>query len=67
MLCWRNINSSDANCIRTKKYESFIGNYIQFPNRINVQFEKVLSRNEEEIIIWEGGTGFTLASGSSSC
>lgn len=38
-----------------------------FPNRINVQFAKVLSENEVEIMIWERGAGWTLASGSSSC
>jgi diaminopimelate epimerase len=38
-----------------------------FPNRINVQFAKVTSPNEVEILIWERGAGWTLASGSSSC
>jgi diaminopimelate epimerase len=38
-----------------------------FPNRINVQFAKIISPNEVEIIIWERGAGWTLASGSSSC
>ncbi len=26
-----------------------------FPNRINVQFAKVINRNEVEILIWERG------------
>jgi len=38
-----------------------------FPNRINVQFAKPLSREKVEILIWERGAGYTLASGSSSC
>jgi diaminopimelate epimerase len=38
-----------------------------FPNRINVQFAKVVSPNEVEVMIWERGAGWTLASGSSSC
>jgi diaminopimelate epimerase len=38
-----------------------------FPNRINVQFVKPVSKNEAEILIWERGAGYTLASGSSSC
>jgi len=38
-----------------------------FPNRINVQFAKPLTRNNVEILIWERGAGYTLASGSSSC
>ena len=38
-----------------------------FPNRINVQFLEVLERGKIRIEIWERGTGYTLASGSSSC
>lgn len=38
-----------------------------FPNRTNVQFARVLSRDRVEILIWERGAGYTLASGSSSC
>lgn len=49
------------------KHGSEIENHPMFPNRINVQFAKVLSRNEVEILIWERGAGYTLASGSSSC
>jgi len=48
------------------QYGSQIENHPKFPNRINVQFAKVLSRNEVEILIWERGAGYTLASGSSS-
>ena len=39
----------------------------RFPNRTNVQFMKVLDRNNIQIEIWERGAGYTLASGSSSC
>lgn len=38
-----------------------------FPNRTNVQFLKILDRNNIQIEIWERGAGYTLASGSSSC
>lgn len=38
----------------------------RFPNRTNVQFMKVLDRNNIQIEIWERGAGYTLASGSSS-
>ena len=40
--------------------------HLRFPNRINVQFMKVLDRNNIQIEIWERGAGYTLASGSSS-
>lgn len=50
-----------------RHYGPLIENHPMFPNRINVQFAKVLSRNEVRILIWERGASFTLASGSSSC
>ena len=37
-----------------------------FPNKINVQFLKVIDRKNVQIEIWERGAGYTLASGSSS-
>jgi diaminopimelate epimerase (EC 5.1.1.7) len=50
-----------------KKYGPMIENNPLFPNKINVQFVKPISRNEAQILIWERGAGFTYASGSSSC
>jgi len=38
-----------------------------FPQRTNVQFALALGRDTLEILIWERGAGYTLASGSSSC
>ncbi len=43
-----------------------IENEPRFENRTNVQFLKVLGRNDIKIEIWERGAGYTLASGSSS-
>jgi len=37
-----------------------------FPNRINVQWARVDGRSAVDILIWERGAGYTLASGSSS-
>lgn len=48
-------------------YGTQIENNAMFPNRINVQFVKVIDRNRVEIRIWERGVGHTLASGTSSC
>jgi diaminopimelate epimerase len=52
-------------------YTKLLGPLIEtaalFPNRTNVQFARVLSRDAVEIMIWERGAGYTLASGSSSC
>jgi diaminopimelate epimerase len=55
----------DEKEIRT--YGPMIENHPLFPNRINVQFAKVLSEDQAQILIWERGAGYTLASGSSSC
>jgi diaminopimelate epimerase len=38
-----------------------------FPQRTNVQFARVVGRDSLDILIWERGAGYTLASGSSSC
>ena len=43
-----------------------IENHPMFPNRINVQFVKMVSRDAVDALIWERGAGFTMASGSSS-
>lgn len=50
-----------------KTFGREIEHHPMFPNRINVQFAKVVSPTEVEILIWERGAGWTLASGSSSC
>lgn len=38
-----------------------------FPNRTNVQFAQVQSRDRVAALIWERGAGETMASGSSAC
>lgn len=50
-----------------REYGPLLENHPLFPNRINVQFAKVLSDHDAQILIWERGAGYTLASGSSSC
>ena len=56
----------ELNTEEVKKYGKLIENNPIFPNRINVQFVKPVSKNEVEIRIWERGAGYTLASGTSS-
>ncbi|MBI4229095.1 MAG: diaminopimelate epimerase [Deltaproteobacteria bacterium] len=50
-----------------RKLGPVIETHQMFPNRTNVQFARVISRDKVEILIWERGAGYTLASGSSSC
>jgi len=52
---------------RLRRLGPLLEHHPLFPNRINVQFARVLSRGEVGILIWERGAGYTLASGSSSC
>lgn len=50
-----------------KKLGPIIENHQIFPNKTNVQFAKIIDRNNIRALIWERGAGYTLASGSSSC
>jgi diaminopimelate epimerase len=49
------------------KLGPLIENHPAFPNRTNVQFAQIKSRQDVQALIWERGAGHTLASGSSSC
>jgi diaminopimelate epimerase len=51
----------------TRRYGPILESLPLFPNRINVQFMRVLDRANIQIEIWERGAGYTHASGSSSC
>jgi len=42
-------------------------NHPFFPRRTNVEFIRVLNRQEIEVLFWERGVGETLSSGSGSC
>jgi diaminopimelate epimerase len=49
-----------------RHYGPLIERDSRFPNRTNVQFLKIIDRQNIQIEIWERGAGYTLASGSSS-
>ena len=38
-----------------------------FPNRTNVEFVRLLSKNEIQVRFWERGVGHTMSSGTGSC
>ena len=40
---------------------------VNFPDCINVEFVKIINKNEIEIKIWERGSGATLACGTGAC
>lgn len=50
------------------KYQGhIIDNPAYFPDGINVEFVKKISKNEIEIKVWERGSGATLACGTGAC
>lgn len=49
------------------KYGSYIENDKMFPEKTNVEFVEVLSRNEVVVNVWERGCGITLACGTGAC
>src|SRR5207245_741526 len=54
----------DGEC---RRLGPLIERHAAFPNRTNVQFARVHARDTLDVLIWERGAGFTLASGSSAC
>lgn len=44
-----------------------IENHSQFPNRTNVEFVEILSRDQIRLRVWERGVGETLACGTGAC
>lgn len=49
------------------KYGSTIENDKLFPEKTNVEFVEILSRDEVVINVWERGCGITLACGTGAC
>jgi len=49
------------------KYGSEIETNPIFPEKTNVEFIKILSRNEINLDVWERGCGITLACGTGAC
>ena len=53
-----------------KEFETLgkiLENHEIFPNRINVEFVKILNQNEVNMRVWERGAGETLACGTGAC
>jgi diaminopimelate epimerase len=42
-------------------------NHARFPRRTNVEFAHVISPREIELVVWERGSGLTLACGTGAC
>lgn len=58
---------SDFSSINLERTGALIETHPIFPDRANIEFARVISRDEIEIRIWERGAGHTLSSGTGSC
>jgi diaminopimelate epimerase len=50
-----------------KKHGPAIETHSAFPNKTNVEFAKLVSDTEIDLIVWERGCGFTEACGTGAC
>jgi diaminopimelate epimerase len=58
---------TDLEAVNLSEIGPLIEDHPIFPDRTNVEFAQVRSRDEIEIRIWERGAGHTLSSGTGSC
>jgi len=58
---------SDLERVNLAEIGPLLEHHPVFPDRANVEFVRVISRDEIEIRIWERGAGHTLSSGTGSC
>jgi diaminopimelate epimerase len=58
---------SDLAAVNLAEIGPLIEHHPAFPDRVNVEFARVISRDQIEILIWERGAGHTLSSGTGSC
>ena len=59
----KNTNTKDL----AVEYGHFIETHNIFPEKTNVEFVKIISRDEISIDVWERGCGITLACGTGAC
>ncbi|MBS1787490.1 MAG: diaminopimelate epimerase [Acidobacteria bacterium] len=58
---------NDFDQLDWRRMGAAIETHTAFPDRTNVEFVRVLNRQEIEVRFWERGCGETLASGTGSC
>ena len=61
------IFTDEDSALLARKYGSKIEIHTMFPEKTNVEFVKILSRNNIKIDVWERGCGITLACGTGAC
>lgn len=61
------LGETDGPSLQWESVGSEIESSPLFPNRTNVEFVKVISRQEIAVRFWERGVGHTMSSGTGSC
>jgi diaminopimelate epimerase len=59
--------ADDLNLVKLSDIGPKIENDPHFPNRTNVEFVKIIGRQELEVLVWERGAGKTMACGTGAC
>lgn len=57
----------DVDSLDIEKVGPMFENHIDFPDRINTEFVKVIDRRTLQMRVWERGSGETLACGTGAC
>ena len=57
----------DIDNLEIEKIGPKFENHIDFPDRINTEFVKVIDRHTLQMRVWERGSGETLACGTGAC
>jgi diaminopimelate epimerase len=52
---------------KIEELSSWIETHVRFSNRTNVEWVRVVNREEIRVRVWERGAGFTLACGTGAC
>jgi diaminopimelate epimerase len=58
---------TDLEAVNIEEIGPLIEDHPVFPNRTNVEFARVVSDREIEVMFWERGVGRTMSSGTGSC
>ena len=58
---------NDVDGLEIEKIGPSFENHINFPDRVNTEFVKVIDRHTVQMRVWERGSGETLACGTGAC
>ena len=63
----KDINLDDVDGLEIEKIGPSFESHVNFPDRVNTEFVKVIDRHTVQMRVWERGSGETLACGTGAC